>query len=150
MGTRLSWAIFPAAYLAAFVPLLRIYFEVDPHFSAPRDGLVPSSVAYQMGYVVMWTARAMYWPALITILCVVIGMAPRPRRVFALGVLSAVATVLISYGHNWFFDHTHRETFLDADGFIQLPPAAATMLVLCAYYVVLLFRRLRGMMLATP
>jgi hypothetical protein len=140
MDTRLSWAIFPAAYLAAFVPLLWIYFNVDPHFSTPREGLAPTSVAYQVGYVLVWAVRAIYWPSLITILCLVIGMAPCPRCVAGLGVLSAVVTLLFSYCHNLIVDHTHRESFLDADGFIQLLPAAATALVLCGYYGVALFK----------
>ncbi|MEY4738141.1 MAG: hypothetical protein RL302_2460, partial [Pseudomonadota bacterium] len=76
--------------------------------------------------------------------CLAIGMAPRLRGVTALAILSAVITVAISYGLNLFFELSHRESGLDADDFIQLPPAAASALVLCGYYGVSLFRRRRS------
>ena len=144
MNTRLRWIIFPPAYALALVPLLWIYFSIDPHFSGPREGLVPAPVGYQVGYTVAWAFVATYWPALFAAVCLAIGMAPRLRGVAALAILSAVTTVAISYGLNLFFELSHRKSGLNADDFIQLPPAAASALVLCGYYGVSLFKRRRS------
>jgi hypothetical protein len=120
-----------------------LYFLIDPSISTPRDSLVLVPIGYLVGYTLTWAFFASYWPALLTVVCIAIGVAPRPRSIVGLATLAAAFAFAISYGVSLSLVLSHGEEGMEAKDFIQLPPAFASALVLIGYYAFSKFKRPR-------
>jgi hypothetical protein len=99
---RRSWLLLPLAFLIAFRAALWVYWLPERTAWVASHGGDPTAAAYGQGEMDAVATISAAGPFLISVVCFLIGGAPRPRAVLAIGVIPALGALGLGYlGGEW-------------------------------------------------